>query len=249
MTDPVKGTPGPETPPRELGLALCEAALDAGFAIRAFGWTDEAPLFAFTRPWPNGPRLYVSAGIHGDEPAPVLAILELLRGRHLPRKIDITLCPFLNPAGWARRTRGNAAGVDLNRDYRAPTQMETIRHRAWLAAQAPFERALCLHEDWEARGFYLYELNPHGLASVAHDVLAAAAAHVPLEPGDVIDGRPVAEPSIIRPEADPEKRDQWPESICLAAHGSRLLYTFESPSSLPLDRRIAAHVAAVLAAS
>ena len=34
---------------------------------------------------------------------------------------------------------------------------------------------ICLHEDWEARGFYLYELNPDNLPAVSEDVIDALA--------------------------------------------------------------------------
>ena len=40
----------------------------------------------------------------------------------------------------------------------------------------------------------------------------------------------------------------WPEAIFLAKHGCPLSFTFETPSHLPLPRRIAALVAAVHAA-
>ena len=29
----------------------------------------------------------------------------------------------------------------------------------WLARQPNFDLAVCVHEDWESVGFYLYELN------------------------------------------------------------------------------------------
>src|SRR6266496_610682 len=62
-----------------------------------------------------GPRLYLSTGIHGDEPAGPLAALRLLRENQWPAKVDLFLCPCLNPTGFARNRRGNEKDIDLNR--------------------------------------------------------------------------------------------------------------------------------------
>ena len=55
------------------------AARAAGFRIEPFGSIAGCPLFALTKRTPGPrPRVYLSAGIHGDEPAPPLALLELI---------------------------------------------------------------------------------------------------------------------------------------------------------------------------
>src|SRR5690349_6724391 len=48
-----------------------------------------------------GKRLYISAGIHGDEPAGPLAVLELIRKDAWPEGLEVWLCPCLNPTGFA----------------------------------------------------------------------------------------------------------------------------------------------------
>jgi len=101
-------------------------------------------------------RIYISAGSHGDEPAGPLAALKLIQENHWPAHAEIFLLPCLNPAGCALNRRENAEGIDLNRDYRQPQAAETRAHIAWLERQPNFDRYLCLHEDWEAQGFYLY---------------------------------------------------------------------------------------------
>src|SRR6185369_11084845 len=52
-------------------------------------------------------RLYISAGIHGDEPAGPLAIRQLLIDNQWPRHVDIWLCPCLNPTGFPLNRREN----------------------------------------------------------------------------------------------------------------------------------------------
>lgn len=228
-------------------IALVEAAAGrVGFRIERFGEIDDLPLIALTKRTPGPrPRIYFSAGIHGDEPAPPLALLDLIRGGVFDQRAVWFLCPLLNPHGFLRRTRENPAGIDLNRDYKSRLSAEIRAHARWLEHQPPFDLAICLHEDWEARGFYVYELNPRGAPSLARAMLAAVAPVCPIETATVIDGRPIAEPGIIRPVADPALRELWPESIYLQANHCRLGYTIETPSGVPLAQRIAALSAAV----
>ena len=235
--------------PADYTARLSASASRAGFRVEPFAEIESVPLLALTRRTPGPrPRIYLSAGIHGDEPAPPLALLELIETGVFDRRAVWCLCPLLNPAGFHRRTRENAAGLDLNRDFKSPASAEIAAHRRWLERQPPFDLAVCVHEDWESTGFYLYELNPTGAPSVAPAMLAAAAAHLPIEPATVIDGRAIAEPGIIRPVADPALRDLWPESIYLQHHHARLGYTIESPSSRPLSVRVSALCAALTAA-
>jgi hypothetical protein len=74
--------------------------------------------------------------------------------------------------------RENAAGIDLNRDYRHLQSPEVRAHVDWLQRQPRFDVALCLHEDWESNGFYVYELNPDNRPSFAEKILEAAAKSV-----------------------------------------------------------------------
>jgi hypothetical protein len=220
-----------------------------GFRVERFGEIAGFPLFALTKRTPGPrPRIYLSAGIHGDEPAPPLALLELIRRGVLDARAVWFVCPLLNPVGFARRTRENAEGVDLNRDYKALRSLEIQAHARWLKGQPNFEVAICVHEDWEAQGYYLYELNPASRPSLARPMLDAAARHCPIETATIIDGRAIDEPGIIRPIADPLLRELWPESIYLRAHHTQLGYTIESPSSRPLSERVGAHCAAIEAA-
>jgi len=191
--------------------------------------------------------LYLSTGIHGDEPAGPLAVRQLLQENNWPADLDLWLCPCLNPAGFVLNRRENAEGADLNRQYLLPKTEETMAHIAWLEQQPSFDLCLCLHEDWEAHGFYLYELNPDGLPSLAEKIVDRVGGVCPIDRSELIEGRP-ARDGIIRPSVDPNARPQWPEAFYLLTHKTRLSYTLEAPSDFPLATRVAALVTAVNAA-
>ena len=186
----------------------------------------------------------LSAGIHGDEPGSPLAALRLLREDSWPEGIDLYFCPCVNPRGFALNCRGNPSGVDLNRDYRDPKTAEIRAHTGWLERQSRFDLCLCLHEDWESHGFYLYELNPQGLPSLAESMIEEAGRVCPVDRSPVIEGRP-AQQGIIRPQVDIEGRLDWPEAFYLIRHKAPLSYTLEAPSDYPLSTRVDGLVAAV----
>ena len=192
-------------------------------------------------------RIYISAGIHGDEPASPLAALRLLKENHWPEHVEIFLVPCLNPVGYALNRRENTDGIDLNRDYRNPKSAEARAHIAWLERQPKFDLYLCLHEDWESHGFYLYEQNLDAKPSLAEKMIGAVSEVCPIDQSENIEGRP-AQGGIIRPLLNPLERPDWPEALYLISHKSRQGYTLEAPSDFPVKTRVNALVAAVNAA-
>jgi protein MpaA len=191
-------------------------------------------------------RLYLSTGIHGDEPAGPLAMRQLLQERSLPTDADLWVCPCLNPSGFPRNSRENAAGVDLNRDYRHLQSPEVRAHIEWLRQLPNFDLCFCLHEDWESYGFYVYELNPDGRASLVRPMIDAVAPVCPIDLSSEIEGRP-AHGGLINPNLDPNSRPHWPEAFWLFQNKTRLSYTLEAPSDFPLPTRVAALATAVRA--
>jgi hypothetical protein len=192
-------------------------------------------------------RIYISAGIHGDEPAGPLATLRLIQENRWPEDSEIFLLPCLNPAGFTLNRRENADGMDLNRDYRNPKSAGVRAHIAWLERQPRFDLYLCLHEDWESRGFYLYEQNPDRLPSRAEKIITAVREICPVDESETIEGR-AAHGGIIRPGIQPHARPDWPEAFYLIVNKSRQGCTLEAPSDFPLATRVNALVAGVNAA-
>lgn len=236
----------PSLDPAAFAADFDREAQARGFRADFLAEVAGVPLHAYVRSSSScSAKIYLSAGIHGDEPAPPQALLELLRRDTFDHRAEWYLVPLLNPTGFRARTRENASGLDLNRDYRQPRSAEIAAHVRWLRAQPRFDLSFCLHEDYEAAGFYLYELNPDDLPSLAPALLAAARALGPIESSPVIDGRPAAEPGLIRPAIDPLLHEAWPEALFLRENHTRLNYTLETASAQPPGQRVATHVAAL----
>lgn len=229
--------------------AFRREAEDAGFAETVLAETEAGPLAGWRRA-SEGPRVYLSAGIHGDEPAGPLALLELMREGFFMPEIDWSICPAMNPTGLAEGRRENAFGIDLNRDYWLRKTPEISAHAAWLESSGPPELFLSLHEDWEASGFYFYEINL-GVDEPcrAEDILDAVRPWFPPDPGHLIDGHSPRGPGWIFHAAEADVPEGWPEAIFLAKQGCPLSFTFETPSQAALATRVAAQAAAVRAAS
>jgi hypothetical protein len=232
----------------EVLLRLETKAIASGWIPDPILCSDGTSLPAFRRSTPDARgNIYVSAGIHGDEPAGPLAIQCLIEQAAWPTWFNYWLVPCLNPSGFQRNTRESDGDIDLNRDYRHPRAKITRGHIGWLERQPRFDLALLLHEDWEANGFYLYELNPDSHPSVAAVVIETVRQVCPIEHAEEVDGRP-AEGGMIRFIGSIPEREEWPEALHLIYHKTRLNYTLESPSDYPLSVRIDALVKAVQAA-
>ena len=232
---------------------LAQAAREFDWRMENFHQTAKFNFLALRRP-PRAPdarpiahRIYISTGIHGDEPAGPLAALRLMQANQWPANAEIILHPCLNPTGFSLNRRDNGQGIDLNRDYLDLQSAEVRAHTAWLAQQPLFDLCLCLHEDWEAHGFYVYELNPERQPSLAEAIIAGVVKVCPIDQSAMIEGRN-ASGGIIRPDLDPLARPQWPEAFWLLTHKTRLSYTLEAPSDFPLTIRVNALVHGVNAA-
>jgi predicted deacylase len=77
--------------------------------VRHLSPMEIGPRRWFQRVVPDGygapPRLYLSAGIHGDEVSGPLALLEMIRQPGFFAGFDVTMFPILNPNGLARGVR------------------------------------------------------------------------------------------------------------------------------------------------
>jgi murein peptide amidase A len=241
---------------------------------REQGWTcesllneDGCELIALSRVSPSARKsIYLSSGMHGDEPAPPLAILNLFWQHQWPSDWNIYICPCLNPRGFRVNQRVNPDGIDLNRDYRDSKSKEIRAHVAWLEKQPSFSVTASLHEDWEASGFYVYQLGQLSADSVTRHILRQVEQICAIDHSSMIDQLPADEGvldlalhSLQMNEALIDRLGEtstdtiivrrsnsiWSEPIFLVNRKTQISYTFESASACPLELRVQALTRAV----
>ncbi len=226
----------------EFPAAFANAAKHCGFSGEALMETEDGTITAWERPG-TGPTVYISAGMHGDEPAGPLALLQKMESGWFSGDFHWLVCPALNPGGLAFATRENRQGFDLNRDYLLQQSLEIAAHARWLSSQPVPSLFVSLHEDWETEGFYFYEINLEADDPSRHQaILNAVSQYFPPEEGPEIDGHEVRGPGWIFHSAEADLPDAWPEAIWLAKKGCPLSFTFETPSRAEISRRVGAHI-------
>jgi len=208
-----------------------------------YGEADGYPLLALeSRQRKEGvPSVYFSAGIHGDEPAGVEGLCrwaegELARLSHWNWQIF----PCLNPWGLERNVRFDAVGRDLNRCFNA-RKVPRIAAQLALMKGWHYDLAVALHEDYDSRGFYLYEIaarRPHWGESLCKNLTPL----LPADPRTKIDGHP-ARHGLIRRRVSPGMMKGHPEAFLLHFKYAARTFTLETPSEESLERRTSAQTA------
>ncbi|MDP7585648.1 MAG: hypothetical protein QF920_07570, partial [Verrucomicrobiota bacterium] len=82
------------------------------------------------------------------------------------------------------------------------------------------------------------------LPAVSEEVIDAGVQVCPIDPSERIDDRP-AKGGILKPVVSPEARSLWPEAFYIVLKKTRLSYTLEAPSDLPMATRVNALCTAV----
>ena len=100
----------------------------------------------------SAPTVFVSAGIHGEEPGGVEGALRWLESGEWSRwNVNWFVLPCINPYGWERNQRRNAQGRDINRQFRNSTDCPEAELIERLVKGRRFLFSLDLHEDVDAR--------------------------------------------------------------------------------------------------
>jgi len=227
-------------------IALNSPNLLANHTERFLFTNDGTALPRYTFIGPRGGdeplRIGLFAGIHGDEPEGVFALIEFLRLLETKPEIATGYClfiyPLCNPTGFEAKTRHSQAGKDLNREFWTGSREPEVRYlEAELRANA-FHGIISLHTDDTSHGFYGYAHGATLTENLIEPALKAAEQFVPRNRATVIDGFN-ANDGVIRHgfrgvlSAPPEARPR-PFEIIL-----------ETPQADPQAQKEAAFVAAL----
>jgi len=204
-------------------------------------------------------KLLITAGIHGDEPAGVLALYKYMMSLSLQElPVEVHAFPCINPVGLLRNSRVSSGHFDLNRQMTRNSIAPEVR--AFLSTLdrlgTPFDAAFDLQEDNpalsrdaaangpEANGFFLYESNFDPLrVSIGPEISRAVAkAGIAVASQRSIYGERSLNGVIQRGM----ERDQvWDIERFLTMNVTNHAITLKTPVSATLSERIKAHTTAL----
>jgi hypothetical protein len=222
-----------------------DVASAAGLSISVFAESDDHELFVLRSEAPptDAPRVYLSTGVHGDEPGAALGLLHWAEVNvGTLRELDVLIFPLHNPVGLQDNTRLDGTGRDLNRMFHSdePPFPEWRRE----VGEERFDLSICLHEDYDGRGCYIYEL---GLGGLAERLLEAGAEFIPPDSRSQIDISEAVN-GVVRHgdlQRDELPLEGLPEAIWLYFERCPVSLTLETPSEFSLWSRIHAHAAMI----
>ena len=217
------------------------------FSFETFAEHDAHDITVFRSLASEPATLYVSAGIHGDEPAGPWGLLRWAEenvGRLA--ELPVIFFPCLNPWGLVENRRSDSTGRDLNRSFHSK---EIPMIAAWheLMRGNTICLAVCLHEDYDGTGLYLYDLNRESSHGSSEELLRRCSREgMPVETREVIETRAATRGVIERAESeldnDLKSLDGMPEAVELFLNGNaNRTMTFETPSEFAFYDRVKAH--------
>jgi hypothetical protein len=158
--------------------------------------SSELPRYLFIGPKGGGDPIRVGlfAGIHGDEPEGVHALVRFVQLLEAEPQLATGYClfiyPICNPTGFEDRTRTSRRGKDLNREFwRNSSEPEVRLLQSELVAHA-FDGIISLHTDDTSHGFYGFAQGATLTRHLIEPAIEAAAEFLPRNRNDVIDGFP-----------------------------------------------------------
>jgi hypothetical protein len=164
----------------------------ASFASGGEAW--ELPRYLFIGPKGGDEplRIGVFAGIHGDEPEGVHALVNFLRLLERVPEAATGYClfvyPVCNPTGFVQRTRSSARGKDLNREFwRGSAEPEVRLLESELTAHS-LHGVISLHTDSTSDGFYGFAQGATLTRNLIEPALKAAEEYLPRNRNQHIDG-------------------------------------------------------------
>ncbi len=216
----------------------------------------------------NSPLVYVSAGIHGDEPAGVecaVRLIEQLSDNQRYKYWDFLLdtynwmiSPCDNPYGYERDMRENSVGLDLNRMFETPghaketefivESLKRNQQQKHISSDEGSERltinlALDLHEDMDSAGFYLWERRRTYHTPIGDAIVNKVNSVCSINRTSTIEGHHNINGVITLLDQITSKG--WTRGRYLAEYENTPCLILETPTRLTWDTRITAHMMAV----
>jgi len=165
-----------------------------GNSFESEGERYELPRYLFLGPkGGDAPiRLAIFAGIHGDEPEGVHALVQFLKlleeNPALASGYSISVYPICNPTGFEDNTRRSRRGKDLNREFWKNSREPEVRLLQADLISRSYHGIISLHTDDTAAGFYGIVRGATLTKHLIEPALRAAETFLPRDKRPLIDG-------------------------------------------------------------
>jgi predicted deacylase len=137
-------------------------------------------------------RIGLFAGVHGDEPEGVHALVQFLtlldQKPELATGYTLFAYPICNPTGFQDRTRNSRTGRDLNREFWKGSQEPEVKLLQSELVSHSLHGIISLHTDDTSHGFYGFAHGATLTRALIEPALQAAEQFLPRNGDDTIDG-------------------------------------------------------------
>lgn len=228
----------------ELGAALGRTGIDLQTLGQVSYGGASLPLWVLRQPaaHPAAKTICLMAGVHGNEPAGVEALVSLLQDMQArPAAFAAhryVVVPLANPWGWAHDLRHNGDNRDAARQFVDGSAQEASLLKKLFAAEH-CDLLVDLHEDRFHDGFYLLAYGEPNMAGVENTLQAIETAtgvyRARVGSAGVLAFAPAGFASIARTTAP----------LWARMNGTAHAFIVETQDTLPLASRIAIHRQAI----
>jgi hypothetical protein len=228
----------------ELGAMLGQT----GIGLQALGQvsygTSSLPLWVLRKPAlnPAAKTICLMAGLHGNEPAGVQALVALLQDMQVRPAAFAThryvVVPLANPWGWAHDLRHNGDNRDAARQFVSGSAQEaTLLKKLFTAERC--DLLVDLHEDRFHDGFYLLaygESDWAGVEKTLRTIETGTGVHrASVGDAGVLQFAPANFSGIVRTTAP----------LWARMNGAAHAFIVETHDGLPLTQRVVIHRLAI----
>jgi hypothetical protein len=181
-------------PLERIAAASPNLVADHGAQFTREGQTYELPRYLFIGPKGGDDmiRVGIFAGIHGDEPEGVHALIQFLGLLEHTPELATGYClfvyPVCNPTGFEDRTRHARGGKDLNREFWGGSVEPEVRLLQSELMAHSFHGIISLHTDDSSHGFYGFAHGATLTRNLVEPALQEAEQFLPRNGNETIDG-------------------------------------------------------------
>jgi murein peptide amidase A len=226
-----------------------------------YGW-KHYPIYSLVTPEKKGQRhnVLLSAGVHGDEPAGIYAVLEFLekKASAYEDRFRFFVFPCVNPSGFEADKLENEKGENLNRLFKKDTPAKEAKIvldqlEKW---DRKFALTIDMHEIppyWADEGFtakdnprtaYLYETQKDKSKRIGRAMIEGLPKDIEVSDWPKIYGDVAVKGLVSYPEGNlnPVYAEQTTLDGYLQGKFSAHTFTFETPIGWPLEKRVRAQL-------